>query len=231
MGKAIDNLIDAARAHVTVEDIENFVMNDPGYPDYVRVWSQILKTGFIPTKNKLRGLMFVDAFALSENINMFNHFRRCSNVRFRNYQVLTSSVGLLMTSLGYPEDDISPSRCVSNLLFNAKRLRRRQILKWLEPAFIELHRGLVQHESRHAPFALLGRLLLAYMGYGSREQIAQLARQVIDDEADLRVKNLTDASESWLPLIEKYIPKKPEDEVMALLREALMESVERTGGR
>lgn len=48
--ESVKALFQAARSGVTFADITAFAPADPGYDDYVRVWSEIHQSGIVPAK-------------------------------------------------------------------------------------------------------------------------------------------------------------------------------------
>jgi hypothetical protein len=241
MGNAIQNLIDEARLHVTVADIVEFSFDDPGYADYVRVWSEILKTGYVPSKNKLRGISFLNCFELTESINLANFDRlkwQQDPARFQSYRILTNAVGLVMAANGLAGDVMCPSYSMANLLYDSMALQRRSTLELLCPAFLELHDELIRHESQEGPIVLVAQLIIGFMGYGDRLRLNELAERIIDDDSSYRKRYETDARDFiwgqigdlsrdvWVELIERYYPHEQSDNTLALLRETLLDSVQ-----
>lgn len=51
---AVRALCDYCATHIAPGDIERFAPSDPGYDNYVRVWSVILETGTVPAGRRYR---------------------------------------------------------------------------------------------------------------------------------------------------------------------------------
>lgn len=90
MDSAIDDLFQFTRSRVTEKDIADFSPNDPGYPDYVRLWTQVHRTGIIPRQIE---------FDLSEVIALTGWGVPSAYFNpegFRNFRRFTSSVGVTL---------------------------------------------------------------------------------------------------------------------------------------
>jgi hypothetical protein len=98
MHPAILELFEYTRAEVTAADIKRFSFGDPGYEDYVRTWTGILKSGIMPTES---------SFDLSESIAMAGHDTHTS-LEFLRYRRFTSAVAMGLLYAGEDSDSVIP---------------------------------------------------------------------------------------------------------------------------
>ncbi len=107
MHTAAEELFQSTRALVTEQDIIDFSPGDPGYGDYVEVWSKIKRKGVIPTDC---------SFEVTEVIALTgwgNAEKEKSPDRFRAYRRFTTAVALALFSEGNDSDCIRPAGYVA----------------------------------------------------------------------------------------------------------------------
>ena len=100
MNPSVDALFQYARSRVTDQDIVDFTPSDPGYPDYVKLWTQIRRSGSIPRQSE---------FDLSEVIGLTGWVEpeQVSNPeRFRCYRRFTSAVGVALLHYGNGSESV-----------------------------------------------------------------------------------------------------------------------------
>jgi hypothetical protein len=100
MNISVVNLFEYTRLRVTDQDIINFSPRDPGYPDYVKLWTEILRSGTIPQQWE---------FELSEVIELTGFWapeRTSDPERFRCYRRFTSAVAAAMIHYGHHSENV-----------------------------------------------------------------------------------------------------------------------------
>jgi len=100
MNSSVDNLFQYTRLKVTDQDIVEFSPGDPGYPNYVKLWTQIRRTGSIPQHSE---------FDLFEVIGLTGWSRLDDyqeTDRFLNYRRFTSAVGVALLHQGNHSDRV-----------------------------------------------------------------------------------------------------------------------------
>lgn len=233
MKTALDALLDYSCSQITAQDIIEHSFSDPGYPEYVRIATEVFDTKYVATKTRLSGAVHMRGGCLIECINLTNCCTTGQPVSFRRYRIFTNTIGLILSSRGVPYDAVPSNRVIANLLFDAQTLEDRTLLTLLYPAFTELCISLNEQRFGLTPFVLLGKLLLCFMGYGNKADIPDLATQIIEEESRLRHESVSpsksflwdlvyDNSESvWRVLIEQSFPHENQNEVVRLLRASL----------
>jgi hypothetical protein len=94
MDPSVIALFQYTQSRVTDQDIIDFSPGDPGYPNYVKLWTHIRRSGSIPTQTE---------FDLSEVIGLTGWAKaeKESNPdRFRCYRRFTSAVGVALLHQG-----------------------------------------------------------------------------------------------------------------------------------
>ena len=99
----VESLFQFTRSNVTDQDIADFSPNDPGYPNYVDLWTEIRHSGQIPRNAE---------FDLSEVIGLTGWGiaeKARDPGRFRNYRRFTAAVGIALLHYGNDSDMVRPS--------------------------------------------------------------------------------------------------------------------------
>jgi hypothetical protein len=100
MNVSVVALFEYTRSRVSDQDIINFSPRDPGYPDYVKLWTQIRRSGTIPHQWE---------FELSEVIELTGFWtpeRTSDPERFRCYRRFTSAVATAMIHYGHHSENV-----------------------------------------------------------------------------------------------------------------------------
>ena len=238
MDSACQRLFEYAVPFVTRQDIEEFSLSDPGYPDYVREWTQILTTRKVPE---------VSRFDISENIGttsfeFVSHYKDDAE-RYLRFCVFTNAVAAVFaTNSGGPDERLTHNCLAAGLIDCAHALSDNVLLEMLSGVFDEIHMRICDLDwfASEAPFFVLGQLILAYQGYNPTADTARLAERVILAEAkdttraetgrvgtgflwDLSSLNLL--HERWRHYVETSFPEKPGSEWEELLKDALLSNL------
>ena len=100
MDSSVVALFQYAQSRVTDQDIVDFSPGDPGYPAYVKLWTQIRRSGTIPRQWE---------FELSEVIELTGYWkpeRTRDPERFRCYRRFTSAVAVAMIHYGHDSENV-----------------------------------------------------------------------------------------------------------------------------
>lgn len=103
MNPSVSALFQYTRSRVTERDIFEFSPSDPGYPDYVTLWTKIWCSGVIPERTE---------FDLSEVIGLTGWSKPDEEKdpeRFRCYRRFTTSVGIALLHSGNASEIVRPS--------------------------------------------------------------------------------------------------------------------------
>ncbi len=121
-------LFEYSMLHVTPQDILDFCPSDPGYDDYVCVFSEILSSRSLPTKG---------CFAISETIELTlfaEPEQELDWTRLRRFRTFTNAVALAM--FAGPNDSpcifVAPQEYQSCLLSDASALQDPELLRLLD---------------------------------------------------------------------------------------------------
>lgn len=215
------------------EDVVLYSPGDPGYPDYVEVWTQILESGVAPEEQ---------SFDLTETINLTRWTdadREKNPTRFRWYRVFTNSVAVILSAL--EEGDLLPvNYTVLRLLQDAAALDDEELFKALEPVFPEFHSRIVKADylPGEVPFVSLAVLVFACMGHGHVESLGDLAQRIIDEESQARKRGhdfglasfmwgvacFDQLHDEWREMTRRWLPEFTTVFNLALLRSQLLET-------
>jgi hypothetical protein len=224
MTPACRRLFDYALSFVTRRDIEQFSLSDPGYPDYVREWTQILMSRQVPEQANF------DIHEIIATTKSGYLPRDKDSGRYLRFCVFTNAVAAaISTGPGGPDESITLNYVAVELLDCGHALSDDTLLRILPDVFDEIHTK-VRHTdwcSEEGPFFLLGRILLAYQGFDPGADTAHLAEMLIQEEAAASVRfatgflwdttAFTSHHDRWWRLVETCFPEKPAGESEALL--------------
>ncbi|MFK7789985.1 MAG: hypothetical protein AB8C95_10915 [Phycisphaeraceae bacterium] len=172
----VELLFQLTRKRVTKQHIIDFSPNDPGYPDYVRLWTKILKSGVVPQETE---------FDLSEVIGLTGWAMDPSK-RFREYRRFTSAVGVALLVFGNDPEQVRIANYLARDLLIDLDTDSHEHLKAVRQVFPVVRHALVEagDEEEYA-FFTLGMLILAQM-CGDFDACPAIAQQVIDDDQSIR---------------------------------------------
>lgn len=232
MSQACDELFHYAIGFVTPADIAAFAPGDPGYPDYVRQWREILAARSIPQQAN---------FDITETVDLTRWAeadRESDPVRFRRFRVFTSAVALGMAVRDRVDDDqFPPNYTLIRLIDDADALRDLALWRLLAPAFEEVHQAWTRQPSEEAPFGLLG-LLLVHAHLGAENSVLEtIAERLIEQESRCETRASTDflfgcthydqLDRHWKRHVKALLP--PASPSLGLVRDALLDSVSGDG--
>lgn len=100
MDSSVISLFQYTQSRVTDQDIIDFSPSDPGYGNYVRLWTQIRRSGSIPQRTEfdLSEVIGLTGWADPEELD--------DPERFRNYRRFTSAVGVALLHQGNDSESV-----------------------------------------------------------------------------------------------------------------------------
>lgn len=181
MDISIINLFEHVRSKVTEQDIIDFSPSDPGYYNYVGLWTEILRTGSIPQKTE---------FDLSEVIMLIG----CGDAekypnpdRFKTCRRFTSAVGLALLHSGNCSESFRPAHYLARDLLIDLDDSDSKHLGLLTPVFTTTREVIksCRWEEDYYPFFTFGLMILAQKSE-NWEDAEKWAEQLITDEGELK---------------------------------------------
>lgn len=233
MSPGCRQLFEYAVQFVTTRDIERHCLSDPGYLDYVREWSQILRTKNVPlTVN----------FDIGEIIATSDPAFPCSGsdpASYWRFCVFVHSVAAaISTGPEGPDEEHTINYIAVHLLYAARQLGDEHLLTLLPAVFAEVHQVISTSDwyDSEAPFFLMGQLILAFLGFNPNADVSGLAAQIIEEarpfprflSGGTSPVFLWDCTcykshhDRWLRFVELSFPAQPVNETVALLKDALL---------
>lgn len=188
MKPQLQALVDYTRACVTAEQVVLFVPQDPGTPDYLRVWNGLLQSGEVPTNV---------SFELSEVIGGVGGRQPKDPQKAaekRAFRRFASAVALALIHAGNDPSIVRPVNYLAHDLVvdcDGSEPEHLQLVR----AMLLPTRDLLATTNYDAefPFFTFAALLLALLS-NDIDQTCQLAAQLIADEALARTGALPDTS-------------------------------------
>lgn len=176
------SLFELTRSRVTPEHIEDFSPTDPGYEDYVRTWTELWRTGQIPTYSD---------FEFSEVIGLTGwcDARRLeSPERFREYRRFTSAVAVALIHNGNEIDIIRPANYLARDFLIDSDPRQKEHFDLVRPVLLET-RDVLKNDGREPgyPFFTLAAMILSQQA-GEDDFAVQLAENLLEEENAVRVQ-------------------------------------------
>lgn len=185
MNPHIQALVDYTRSRVTAEHLARSVPDDPGTPDYLRVWKSLLQDSELPSKVSFEYSEVIGSASggLPKDPQKATE-KRC----FRRF---TSAVALALIHAG---NDPRPVNYLAHDLVVDCDSREPEHLQLVRATLLPT-RDLLAISSCDAefPFFTFAALLLAQLSCDI-DQTCQLAAQLIADEAMARDSTLQDSS-------------------------------------
>lgn len=177
----IDALFQYTRSRVTDQDISDFSPSDPGHGNYVRMWTQIRRSGVVPREVE---------FDLSEVIGLVGGWgkpcRYDGEPGFHRFRRFTSAVGHALLHFGNDSEEVRPSNYLArDLLIDLDRDSRKHI-SIVHAASIATREALLKTNSEEGyPFYTLATMILAQIDrdWSGAEAAAS---QLICDESAVR---------------------------------------------
>lgn len=181
---SIVQLFQQSRCKVSRDDIVAFAPVDPGYDDYVRLWSEIQGTGSIPTEL---------SFDLQEVIGMTGWgvaARWGDKVqRFLAFRRFTSAVAMMLVHRGHDVDSVRPANYLARDLvidqFDFYGSIQKRTFGTLREAIQDTRVLLRSVGDAQFPYFTLGAMILAQLE-GDWTAAEQAASQLIADEQEAR---------------------------------------------
>lgn len=165
---------------VTKRDIVDFSPGDPGYGNYVQLWTRILESRVIPTRTE---------FDLSEVIGLtgwVDAYKEHDPSRFRFYRRFTSAVGIALLHYGNCSDCVRPPNYIArDLLVD---------LDPFEPLYLEMLKRVFRStrevlkkagNEEEYPYFTLGLMILEQID-GNFDGAEKMAIQLIKDDHTVR---------------------------------------------
>jgi hypothetical protein len=182
--ESIDELFQQSRNCVPRDDIVAFAPIDPGYDDYVRLWSEIQRTGSVPTELSfdLREVIGMTSWGVAsrwgDKVGRFIAFRR-----------FTSAVALVLVHRGHDVDNVRPANYLARDLvidqFDFYDSSQEVSLGTLREAIQDTRVLLRSVSDTQFPYFTLGAMILAQLE-GDWTAAEQAASQLISDEQEAR---------------------------------------------
>ncbi|WP_170266888.1 hypothetical protein [Brevifollis gellanilyticus] len=195
MHASVIRLFEYTRSRVTERDILDFSPGDPGYPDYVKMWTEIWRSGGIPQETE---------FDLSEVIGLTGWARPEAwgePERFRRYRRFTSAVGVALLHQGNDSDSVRPANYLARDLVVDLDERCGEHLALLravaESTRTVLNATNVEVEFPYFTFAMMILAQRALDWSGSERAAAQL----MEDEGAVRANTAL----NWLVCDDRFL--------------------------
>lgn len=180
MNAVVEALFQDARSKVTDQDIRDFSPSDPGYGDYVKLWTRIRLTGVVPRETE---------FDLSEVINLVGgfgkHWEYEQDPGYRRFRRFTSSVGIVLVHFGNDSESIRPTNYQArDLLIELDRSSKQQV-SILREVVAATREVLLADGDNEYPFYTFSAMILAQIARDWRAA-ETAATQLINDENTAR---------------------------------------------
>lgn len=178
MDSSIVSLFEYTRSRVCDQDIIDFSPGDPGYPDYVKVWTEIRRSGAMPTQAD---------FDLSEVIGLTGWAKPDEwpdPERFRRYRRFTSAIGLALLHHGQCSEVVRPANYLArDLLIDLDPSCERHLS--LVRSAVEATRKLLSTTNLDEgyPFFTLATMILAQKASDWKASEAAATRLIADEAA------------------------------------------------
>lgn len=180
MNPHVSTLFQFTRSRVSDQHITDFSPKDPGCDAYVRLWTQIVRSGDMPTKVE---------FDLSEVIGLTGWASPADfdcPLRFREFRRFTSAVALALIHYGNDAELVRPANYLARDLIvdcDPKDSEHLNLVRNVFPITRD-YLAASDHEVEY-PYYTFGALVLAQMS-NDYKAAAHLAVELIADEAAVR---------------------------------------------
>jgi hypothetical protein len=180
MDSSVVSLFQYTQSKVSDQDIIDFSPGDPGYPDYVKLWTQIRRSGSIPqqTEFDLSEVIGLTGWASPEEWD--------DPERFRNYRRFTSSVGVALLHQGNDSESVRVANYLArDLLIDLDSTSKRHLALLRDVAASTRVILSTTNLDEGFPFFTLASMIL---GQKARDWSAaeDFATQLIQDEGFVR---------------------------------------------
>lgn len=180
MDSSVIGLFQYTQSRVIEQDIIDFSPGDPGYPDYVKLWTQIRCSGSIPKQTE---------FDLSEVIGLTGWAKPeewTNPERFRNYRRFTSAVGVALLHYGNDSESVRVGNYLARDLVIDQDATSKQHLSLLRSVVVATRQVLsTTNLDEGYPFFTFASMILAQKAR-DWEASESAATQLIEDEAAVR---------------------------------------------
>jgi hypothetical protein len=180
MEPSVYSLLQFTRSRVSTKHIAEFSPRDPGYEEYLRLWTRILRTGEVPMQTE---------FDLSEVIGLtgwadpddFAHPER-----FREYRRFTSTVAIALVHAGNDCESVRGANYLArDLIVDCDPCDSEHLLR-VRNVFPPTRDILAAtNQEPEFPFFTFGALILAQMA-NDHEEAVRHAAKLVDEEAAVR---------------------------------------------
>lgn len=227
-----ETLFELARSRVTETHIRDFSPADPGYKDYVKLWTRIYQTGAIPSTPE---------FEHTEVINLTgwsNPDDYDEPEQFRRFRRFTTSVAVLLTLKGNHLEDIRVANYLARDLIVDLDQNDRQQLAAVKRVLSLLRCYSMQEQlDAEYPFFTLALMILANR-QGDDVETERLAAQLIQDESSVRKNDQMNwgienprflfgltvydqLNDEWLAMVSQMTVRRMSEEVQLVLESLL----------
>jgi hypothetical protein len=180
MDPCVYSLFQFTRSRVSTKHIAEFSPGDPGYEDYVRLWTRILRTGEVPAQTE---------FDLSEVIGLTgwadpDDYDQPD--RFRQYRRFTSAVAIALVHAGNDCESVRVANYLTrDLIVDCDPCDSEHLLR-VRNVFLPTRDILAAtNQEPEYPFFTFGALILAQMANDHEEAVGHAAK-LVDEEAAVR---------------------------------------------
>lgn len=176
----VQALFDFTRSQITEQHIRKHSPTDPGYANYVRVWTEIMRSGVPPTRAD---------FDLTETIGLTSWWSNAPAERspsFLEYYRFTSAVALSLVHSGNDCEEVRPGNFLAYDLVSQCRIPGDPFFRLVREVLPVTRHHLSETDfDTDFPFFTLGSMVLAHM-VDDHAEVARLAPQLIEDESRVR---------------------------------------------
>ncbi|MEZ5327437.1 MAG: hypothetical protein R3F19_20495 [Verrucomicrobiales bacterium] len=180
MDPSVVSLFQYTQLRVTDQDIIDYSPGDPGYPDYVKLWTQIRRSGSIPHETE---------FDLSEVIGLTGWAKPeewDDPERFRNYRRFTSAVGVALLHYGNDSECVRVANYLARDLVIDLDATSKRHLSLLRSVVVATRQVLsTANLDEEYPFFTFASMILAQKAR-DWEASEAAATQLIEDESAVR---------------------------------------------
>ena len=178
MHPSVTALFEYTRSRVTDQDIIDYSPGDPGYPDYVNLWTAIRRSGVIPKETE---------FDLSEVIGLTGWGQpeeEKDPERVRCYRRFTSSVGIALLHYGNDSSCVRPANYLArDLIIDLDRSCKTHLRLVRQVVVATRDTLLANGFEEDYPFFTFARMILSQIAGSWLDAEAAATQLLIDEDA------------------------------------------------